>query len=212
MYARPKSQAKITYSFIFVASLFLVSSIILPALAQNEVNELDTLFETARGQLLGVYNSEVISHAGIIIGLMVAVASILPNAWKAFTHRKRILRFAGVFLPLLIILALFYSVGRLFFWSALSGALFSATKTNIGVTITSSNATYCMSALANYTISSAMNAPLSITSLIVRAVNSDNLIFFIMIGLVIITLISLFTSSKYDPQHKKENNQKHTQL
>jgi hypothetical protein len=200
MLGRRKKHRSMILFFVFLTLLVALCSITFIVKAQN-VDEIDTLFETARGQLLGVYNSEVVSHAGIILGLIVAFASIAPNLWKALNSKRVILRFLAIFVPLLIIILLFYSVGRLFYWSGAS--VMGATRSNIGVSITASNATSCMGALANFTISRAMNVH-SITTYLASFLHPNNWGLLSLIGGVIIVIPSIIIAW-YDPFHKKEN-------
>ena len=94
----------------------------------------DDYFESVRGQLLAFYGSEVVSHAGIILGLLVGLFSIAKPLWRALQRRsRRLLRFFGVFIPTLIVIGLVFSAGRLVYWSDLGAYLM---KTNITIVVT----------------------------------------------------------------------------
>lgn len=208
MLGNPKIQTNIICSFFFLAFLIILSSIAFTAKAQSQsLDPIDTVFETARGQLLGVYNSEVVTHAGIILGLIVAFASVAPNAWKAVHNEKKKVRFLGASASVSIVLLFVYSVGRLFYWSALSGTLIGATRSNIGATITSSNATYCLNALSNFTIESAKNAPLTITSFLANSLHPNNWVWLLIVGGAILVISSYAIATLYDPTKQKGNNQ-----
>jgi hypothetical protein len=108
------------------------------------IDDVDTYFENVRGQLLGFYGSELVSHAAIILGLIVALPSIFPRAWKALNLRGTSLRaflryFTRALTVVLIGTLILYTFGRLFFWSAQATSLMVATRTNLGVNITDSN-------------------------------------------------------------------------
>jgi hypothetical protein len=201
MWGRHKKHRFMIPFFVFLTLLIALCFITFTVKAQNE-DEVDSLFETARGQLLGVYNSEVVSHAGIILGLIVAFATMAPNVWKAVNHKRKLLRFFGPFLLIFICLLIIYSFGRLFYWSASSGSLMGATRSNIGVTITASNATSCIGALANFTTTRAVEVK-SVTSFLARYLHPNNWALLLIIG-VVISFIPSILIAWYDPLHKKE--------
>ena len=183
----PQTQKFKTGFFIFLAGILIINFISFTGKAQT-VDEIDTIFENARGQLLGIYNSEVISHAGIILGLIIALGSTASDIWKGLNSKRKKLRFLAVFAFLLIVLLLIYSVGRLFYWSSCSGALMGVTRSNIGVTINSSNATSCLFALANYTTEMA-TSDVSITTVLASLLHPNNLIFLAPTAVTILVVI-----------------------
>jgi hypothetical protein len=166
MRKRFRSQKTITKLFVLAVLLIISCVLIVKVKATDDVDETDTYFESVRGQLLGFYSSEIISHAGIILGLIVGLPSIVKTAWK-WLYRGKIRRFIALFvLPLALILVL-YSFGRLIYWSSLSSALTVATRQDLEVTITNSNVTSFMYAFVNYT-DKAFRADPSITSELAR--------------------------------------------
>jgi succinate dehydrogenase hydrophobic anchor subunit len=120
--------------------------------AQTDV---DKYFETVRGELIGFYGSEMVSHAAILLGLVVAFPSTGWRALRSVSYRysyKRgwalFLNFICLFVSVSMMLLIFYFFGRTVVWSFLSSGLVSATPANVG--ITESNVTSCMTALADY--------------------------------------------------------------
>ncbi len=157
---RDASQNEKTRQFfcVFLTLLAISGSLMVIAKAET-VDEVDTYFESARGQLLAVYSSEVVSHAGIILGLIVALASVIKDSLEAIISNKAKWRaFLGVLGIALILGLIVYSIGRLLFWSGSSSALIGVTRPGLGVTITNSNITSCMVELNKYAINASMNS------------------------------------------------------
>jgi hypothetical protein len=159
----PSCQAKtrkiLTVTVIIFFAVFLTLCI---AKAQNnqggDVSSIDSHFDQVRGQLIGFYGSQIVSHAGIILGLIIAIATFAPRLFRGLKSKK----FAWCFVAFLVILLLgtliVYTTGRLFYWSSLDAYLEHATRQSVEnklhINITASNATSCMDALSNYTVTS----------------------------------------------------------
>lgn len=124
-----------------------------------KADTVDDAFETARGQLLAFYGSEVVSHTGIILGLLVGLFSIAKLLWSALNHQRQVLRFFGVFIPILVGIGLVFSGGRLVYWSDLGLHLIHSDRTSVGFTVDNSNVTSCIGAFENSAISQYANDP-----------------------------------------------------
>lgn len=145
---------------LLIAAVLLVilCFLVVVVRAADEVNPIDQYFETVRGQLLAVYNSEIISHAGIILGLIIALPPIGQIAWRRLRSQRLLARLFAVSVFLLVGMLILYGIGGLFYWSTLAGALMGATRSELGVNITGSNVTSCMHALNSYTEDAFMNS------------------------------------------------------
>jgi hypothetical protein len=137
---------------IVAATLVIVfSTLVLRVRA--DVPDVDKYFENVRGELLSFYGSEMVSHAGILLGLIVAFPS---TGWRALkrlftkdsSRRAFYLYFFYSFVLVFTILLTLYIVGRVVFWSTLSTRLTDATTAGLG--ITESNANSSMRALIDY--------------------------------------------------------------
>jgi hypothetical protein len=158
---------------LITAVLFTVLALFV-ANVWADVDAVDTYFENVRGQLLGFYASEIVSHAAIVLGLVIALPTVggpvlafLRKRMRARSIETFIEYFSSFLILILIALLTLYSVGRLIYWSGMAASLMQATRTNLGVTITESNVTSCMSALGNYTIERFWNGT-GLTSLLAQ--------------------------------------------
>ena len=135
-----------------IALVIVFGFFVISVHAQTEV---DRYFENVRGELFGFYGSELVSHAAILLGLLVAFPS---SGWRAFRnvgYREGYKRWWAFFFNLVylfifiaMVLVIFYFVGRAIVWAFVSSRLASATPANLG--ITESNVTSSMNALADY--------------------------------------------------------------
>lgn len=109
-----KSKSQRTNAAFFVLALVFIVFVLLifNVKATDSIDEIDTYFETARGQLLQFYGSEIVSHAAIILGLVVALLSIVRVAWK-WLYPRTIKRFIALFVLVFVLMLVPYSVGRL---------------------------------------------------------------------------------------------------
>jgi hypothetical protein len=114
-------------SFFFLLFIFLACSIILTAISfvarAQTIDDVDTHFENARGQILGFYSSELMSHAAIILGFIVGLFSLGRYVDNLLRSKKWFVRFIGYFALAVTFLLIAYSIGRLFFWSTLSSSI-----------------------------------------------------------------------------------------
>lgn len=109
-------------TIVVAVCLFLVLcySSSVGALDENE------FFETARGQLLQFYSSEIMAHSGLIIGLVIGLFALLAE-WSDFTKNGDTIKKCIFFLLVGLAVSLsFYSVGRLFYWSYVSTNILQA--------------------------------------------------------------------------------------
>jgi hypothetical protein len=116
------------------------------------VDEVDTYFETVRGELLAFYGSEIVSHSAIILGLLIGFTQI-GTLWNwLFEHGKRTFwrYFVWSCVFVLILALIMYSVGRLIYWSELVGYLIHTTRTNMEDVITESNVTSSMLTVSSH--------------------------------------------------------------
>lgn len=136
---------------LFVVAVLLIVFCLLIVNVKANVDEVDTYFENVRGQLLAFYGSEIISHAGIILGLVIGLPPVGTLFWKRLHFRNAFLRyFTRMLVLVFVVMVILYSVGRLIYWSSLGASLTQATRTNLGVVVPDSNTTSYMSALTNY--------------------------------------------------------------
>jgi len=159
----------------------------------SDVSSIDSHFDDVRGQLIGFYGSQIVSHTGIILGLIIVIPSLGPKLFRLLMSK----RFALCLFALLIILLLgtliVYNTGRLFYWSSLDAYLEHATKQKVeiklDITITGSNATSCMDALSNYTVISTESGIglSSISNLIDYPIN----VLAIIVGTAVCVLVSV---------------------
>jgi uncharacterized Tic20 family protein len=136
---------------VIVCTLILLGLVIVCVRAADDASSVDQIFENARGQLLAFYSSEVVSHSAIILGLIVAFPSIGAIAWRRLKDKERLVSFQGVLIFVFIIMLVLYSLGGLIYWSALGAALIGATRSTDSINIISSNVTYCIKAMTDYT-------------------------------------------------------------
>lgn len=87
----------VVFVFLYFLSFFSTH-----VCAENNF-ELEKYFETVRGQLLSFYNAEVTAHAGIILGLLVALGSIGKDGIKALFSNKKFSRCLSLFAFIIII-------------------------------------------------------------------------------------------------------------
>jgi hypothetical protein len=145
---------------VVIAPVFFLTLSIIIINVGATVNELDVYFETVRGQLLGFYGSEIVSHAGIILGLIIALPSLGGLLWKALNLGRRFSRRITRSLVLVFfIILILYSVGRLIYWSSLGASVALATREKLEATNSVENATSYMPALVNYTRTEFWNDP-----------------------------------------------------
>jgi len=150
----------LTYFLLCLTMLLIVFAFFVVCVWAS-VDEIDTYFENVRGQLLGFYGSEIVSHAAIILGLIIALPSTVSWAFKGLFKTMEQWAFFSYltysFVLIFIVLLTLYSVGRLFYWSALASSLTALTRESLvtgeglPVNITELNVTSCMNAFANYT-------------------------------------------------------------
>jgi len=153
-----KSYRKFRITFYGFLLLLVISTALVFSAKAQTMDPLDTHFENVRGSLFGFYNSELASHAGIILGLTVGFVTLFPNFWKAINHKTKRLRFLGTFLFLFLSVLIIYSFGRLLYWSSLSAALIGTTRENVGLTSSTIDPTSYMCRLGNYCLSLVSNS------------------------------------------------------
>lgn len=152
---------------LLAMGLFSILSIFIPVSgAQSGTDNpyyLADCFENARGQLLSNSNSQTIAHAGIILGLIVALGTGGANLVRALKSNKFRYWFLGILLFATIIFLLSYETGRLFYWSGISAVLtFTNSESVLASTSTivvPSNASLYMSLINNYAIDTSLNGP-----------------------------------------------------
>jgi hypothetical protein len=198
---------RMTY-FLFLILLLLLSTTLFLGKALA-LDELDTHFETVRGNLLGFYNSELVSHAGILLGFTVGLASLLPSIWKAINSRRGLLRFFGMAILLSLFIIIIYSFGRLLYWSALSATLVGVTRPNVGLANSTIDATSYMRTLSFYCLSSVGNDT-SITSVIANTLHPTSFLkglWMPSVAIIIVpsVLLAVFRPIKKMVQQKKDN-------
>lgn len=143
--------------FAILVLLAAIGSVIANVGAEVDVDE---YFENVRGQLLQFYTSELISHAAIILGLIVGlptVGSIIWN-WKWLKRRHPFWRHSvRAFVFLITVTSVLFSFGRFVYWSKLGTPLIHVTREDVSDFLTESNATSwelnvtsCMSVLSDY--------------------------------------------------------------
>lgn len=159
-----------------VIILLAISSLLLSTTNAQSVSDIDSCFENVRGQLLSIYSSQITAHAGIILGLIVAVATIGTGIIKAVGSHKIHYNLLGLFTLSGMIFLLMYESGRLFYWSGVSSVL---TYTNAisclnetGSTIVVSNVTSYMALLNTYAINMVMSGN-GTTSVVAQAFYPD---------------------------------------
>lgn len=185
------------FFFAFLILLITSTAMISSGKAQT-VPDVDTHFETVRGSLFGFYNSELISHAGIILGLTVGFVTLFPNFWKAFNHKTKLLRFLGTFLFLFLFVFIIYSFGRLLYWSSLNATLIGVTRKDVGLT-NSTDPTSYMNELSDYCLSSVSNSTVkgnvSLTSRIALGLHPNSFIKGLWIPTAIIIIVPSIVNS-----------------
>jgi uncharacterized protein YpmS len=138
--------------FLSIASLLLFTPCVKAEL------DVDEYFEKSRGELIGFYGSEIVSHVALILGFLVAGAALASRVDDFLNNQKPLLarglifikpsrakRWTFVILLGLILCLVFYAGVRLVFWSAMGAYIIRATPENtkrvMDTNITSSNAT-----------------------------------------------------------------------
>jgi len=105
--------------------------------AQNNGNSPDQSWENVRGELFASYNSEVVSHAAILLGLIVAFPPIGVIAWRRLNDGKKRVSFWGAFIFVSIIFLTLYSFGGLIYWSSMGSSLIIQTRPTNATDVTS---------------------------------------------------------------------------
>jgi hypothetical protein len=190
---------------ILLFAVFVLLSIFAKFTVRAEIPDFYNYFETLRGELLGFYNSELISHTGIILGLIVGIASIGPVLWNLVIHKKVICKLIGRFSFGAIIAGICYFVGRFFYWSAMNTILIGATESKMGINANYSDPTSLLFELGEYTVSTTEIGD-STTSAIAVFFSFDNLIFWIVL-LALIVCFTLLSVSKYNPFKTSESSE-----
>jgi hypothetical protein len=148
-----------------ILSLFTILWILLVILSLNvraqENFNMANFFEVTRGELLSISSTQVTAHAGIILALIVGLASIGKDGVKAISHFKRTYRILAICAFSAIISLIWYEIGRLLYWSGIGGALIGLDLSQIndsGIYFTDTNATACMNVLDDRSISLFMHS------------------------------------------------------
>jgi hypothetical protein len=169
---------------------FLLLLVLTISAGSASVSDVDKHFEDVRGALLGFYNSEIVTHAAIAFGLFVAFPTLLSESLKMGSFRKRFLLFLLLGLTASMI---FYSIGRLFYWSSMGAYVMEVTSTSLGGNITETNVTSFMSLLNEHCMSAFWNDG-SITCFFAKAFYPNWLPG--GVTFIILILVGVFTSWK----------------
>lgn len=152
---------KRTLAKVFFIVVFLLVLVVLPSgTAKADERTIDDWFNEARGQLLEFQNSELVSHASLILGSFVGLVALV-STWKGFHKNSKLMTFVFWVLLGLTLNVTIYCVGRLFYWSSLSSIAISATPVKvdlfIGENMTLANNTQLISILQSYCMSMSKN-------------------------------------------------------
>jgi hypothetical protein len=113
--------------------------------------------------LLSNSNGQTTAHAGIILGLIIALGTGGTNLAKVITSNKFRYWFFGILIFTGVILILLFETGRLFYWSGISSVLTYTNKQSVldstNSTIVTFNATSYMSLINSYSRITALDAP-----------------------------------------------------
>jgi hypothetical protein len=188
---------KMNHRFLLVVVLIIfLSFFVFSVSAQNQSpNEVEKYFETVRGELLQFYGSEMVSHAAVLLGLVVAFPSIGWRARRKVSYRDGYSRWGTfgfnwfyLFIFVSMVVLVFYFVGRTILWSSLSAQMVSAT-TSVG--IDGSNLSASMGKLADYA-SNQLNGATWILKIFIIPARATDL--FLQISAVLSLLVSLVGS------------------
>lgn len=145
---------------ILAASLFIVFTFIVLGVVRASADDVDTHFETVRGELLAFYGSEIVAHVGILLGIIIAFPSVIGGVLKRLNNKmKRSWRafflYSSYFLVLIFIVFLtLYSVGRIVYYSSFVANLVAVTREKLNLylhaNITELNLTSIMGNLSSY--------------------------------------------------------------
>jgi len=145
----------VTCSAIIILCTYF-GHLLLPSYSQSDL-DFSEYFEKARGQLLSFYGSEIVSHTALILGFLVAAATLVSKL-QDFLNGSRSSIGRKIFFPSLglVVGMIFYSLGRLIYWSALGANLIYARPENVTtllkVDIVHSNATSLVPILNSYAV------------------------------------------------------------
>jgi hypothetical protein len=144
---------------------FSTACLFSPPCANAEL-DVDEYFEISRGELLGFYSSEIVSHAALILGFFAAEAALwkdLRNDNKSSQRRDFLEKLSVCVLAGLILSCTCYSGLKLIYWSGLEAHAIEATPNEVtrvlDKNITSSNVTSWTSLLNEYNIRKLQNEP-----------------------------------------------------
>ncbi|MDH5483491.1 MAG: hypothetical protein OEY22_11550 [Candidatus Bathyarchaeota archaeon] len=151
-------------AIVGTASLILFLSIaclLLFTICANAELNVDEYFEKSRGELIGFYGSEIVSHGALVLGFVVAGVTLMSKADDFWNNQKpsvpkRLFFLVFIFLLVLMLCSAFYSGLRVIFWSAMGAYVIDATPDKIwnflNKNITSSNVTSWTPVLQEYAI------------------------------------------------------------
>ena len=87
-------------------------------------------FETVRGQLLSAYNSEIVAHSAVVLGLIIAMGAAGKDAINAIRNKKAYIRFWGFTAFAIVIFLILVEVGRVEYWSTASSYAYGLSYTH----------------------------------------------------------------------------------
>lgn len=198
---------------ILIALLFLILSLSF-AIAQNDSNN-NSYFENVRGQLLSSYNSQIVSHAAIILGLIIAFGTIGKDAIKGIISNRRLFHVLGLESIASIIVLILYESGRLFYWSDASSTLISLNQSALlktGVITNNTDLTAYMYLINNSSVTTVIKDNSTLTTRMGQIFNPNNSFFLIAVVVLLACLpiaIELFYCWRNkEPSKKVKRNHK----